>query len=430
MVMSAPCAEATLACEAEGNLGLAIDLGTTTIVGALSDGDGVHYWAEQAMLNSQKRYGSDVISRLRAATLGKGESLRQTAQDDLCSLIRLILERAEESPGKIGSLCISANTAMVHLLLGLPVDELAVAPFTPHQTDFPVMEASAVLGAQNPLAASCPVRLVPAISAFAGGDLVAGIAVVESASTMNAPLAPWLIVDLGTNAEIALVTDTRIYASSASAGPAFEGGRISCGTGGIPGAVSSVRIEGSRFTYTTITREGMAVKPVGICGSGILDLTACALDTGLIEENGSLVPVCEQTGIVLDAQTGLRLTSADVREIQLAKAAIRAGVETLIHEAGITEEAISTVYVAGAFGRYLQELSAIRTGLLPATFAGKIRAAGNTSLAGAVLALAGPGTSGDMDTDTLFSRIVDRAQVVQLADSPVFAERFIASMNF
>jgi uncharacterized 2Fe-2S/4Fe-4S cluster protein (DUF4445 family) len=193
------------------------------------------------------------------------------------------------------------------------------------------------------------------------------------------------------------------FCASAAAGPAFEGQSISCGAACVSGAVSSVYLDGSRFGYITI---GDA-KPVGLCGSAVVDLVALGLEIGLIRKDGSLSPVCESSGIVLDPGLDIRLLAKDVREIQVARAAIRAGISLLLESAGLRENDVARVHLAGGFGYYLSERSALVSGLLPRAFAGKISGAGNTSLAGAC-ACARSGVADAVDA------VVSRSPVVRL----------------
>ncbi len=399
--------------------GIAVDIGTTTIALELLDRDSGRVLAGVTLLNSQKRYGADVLSRVKAAVSGKADALRLAVTRDLARGVSLLLGETSVRAGEIGLVTVAANVTMVHLLLGLPCDALARAPYTPERTRFPDMAAGDVFSAVGdfPLNADCPVRVVPAVSAFVGGDIVAGLVALELDG--NGPRE--LLVDLGTNAEMALVGSGRILCASAAAGPAFEGGRVSCGIGGVPGAVSEVRVEGNRFAYSTIAG---ATPPTGICGSGLLDLVACSLEIGLVRPDGSLSPALAERGIRLAPGVNIRLFASDVREIQLAKAAIRAGIETLIAEAGIGYDEVSAAHLAGGFGLYLKEKSALACGLLPPGLAGRVHAVGNTSLAGARAFLLDPSSL------ALANEIILKASLVQLADSPEFSRRFIDSMNF
>jgi uncharacterized 2Fe-2S/4Fe-4S cluster protein (DUF4445 family) len=202
----------------------------------------------------------------------------------------------------------------------------------------------------------------------------------------------------------------------------------------VPGAVSSVFLEGNRFGYAMIGEEdtsgedarasGQRPVPVGVCGSGLVDFVACALDAGLIQRDGSLVPACADSGILLDASGSIRLLPQDIREFQLAKAAIRAGLSTLLSVAGVAPADVAHVYVAGGFGLFLKEESAIRTGLFPREFAGLLVPVGNTALAGATRSLA------DSSMLERFDAVIRGATAFELANDPAFGARFIDAMEF
>ena len=230
-----------------------------------------------------------------------------------------------------------------------------------------------------------------------------------------------------------LIMGGRYICASAAAGPAFEGGGISCGTGCVSGAVSSVFLEKNRFGFSMIgdSPAGDSGKfgatrptPAGLCGSGLLDFIACSLELGLIRRDGSLSPVCAETGILLEPAGTITLTQRDIREFQLAKAAVRAGIEVLLSSAGMDAGSIVRVHLAGGFGLGLSERSAIATGLLPCAFAGRIHRAGNTSLAGATRYLA------DSSLFARFDDIMHQSVTVQLASDASFNTLFVDSMDF
>jgi uncharacterized 2Fe-2S/4Fe-4S cluster protein (DUF4445 family) len=414
--------------------GLAVDIGTTTVVMLLVDRATGAIVASDSFLNPQRLYGADVISRIRVASRGNGEKLRAAIRGGLRDGLTRLISAAGIGAESITSAALAANTTMMHLLLGLPCEGLGVAPFTPAATVFPDMPFDELFGDCGPIRGAsvspCAVRFAPAVSSFIGGDVVAGLAALGLGLTPGergdrddrgaAAPAPELFIDFGTNAEMALSSDGAFHCASAAAGPAFEGQSISCGAACVPGAISSVYLDGSRFGYAII---GDA-KPVGLCGSAIVDLVSLGLELGLIRKDGSLSPVCESSGIVLDPGADLRLLGKDVREIQVARAAIRAGISVLLESAGVRERDVSRVHLAGGFGYYLSERSALGSGLLPRAFAGKISGAGNTSLAGAVRMILDPGFAAVVDA------VVSRSRVVQLADHPSFNDAFIGFMEF
>jgi uncharacterized 2Fe-2S/4Fe-4S cluster protein (DUF4445 family) len=443
-----------------GEFGIACDIGTTTVVMELVGPMGVI--ARESFLNSQRRWGADVISRIRAAGLGRSGELRSLICGDLASgLDRLFSAAAVHASDAFSDVAaftactVAGNTAMCHFLLGLPSEGLGVAPFTPAMTVYPELALGELLGEElssvsvprrfSANLSACPVRIVPGVSAFIGGDIVAGLAALgfgapaPAGSNAAGSGGPELFLDLGTNAEMALAVGGTFFCASAAAGPAFEGGSISCGTGSVPGAVASVRREGSRFAYDLIGGDGgdsgiaesgdsgssrASAGPTGLCGSGLLDFLACALEAGLVSADGAIAPVCAESGILLSPGSRIALTAGDVRELQLAKAAIRAGLGTLLEVAGVAEKDVVKVHLAGGFGLYLNEESALAVGLLPRAFRGRIHRAGNTSLAGAARWLSDPSLK------SRFNAILNSSRPVQLADEPAFGRRFIDSMEF
>ncbi len=408
----------------ESPLGVAVDIGTTTIAMELVDRVTGAVLSAVSFLNSQRRWGSDVLSRIRAANDGSGDSLGLAIRRDLLKGITQLVQAASVDGSRIGLVVIAGNTVMIHLFLGLSCAGLGQHPFAPEQTDFAEVSFYDLVDTDLSVylpSSDCRVVCLPALSAFIGGDVIGGVAVCGSSPSYESE--DRLFIDLGTNAEMILSTGGRYYCASAAAGPAFEGGKISCGTGCIPGAVSSVRLDGTRFEYESVP-GGEAGRLAGICGSGILDFTSAALQSGLIRRDGSLAPVCAEDGIRLDGAGQIRLTQQDVREIQLAKAAVRAGILVLLETAGLSEEAVSAITLAGGFGLYLREESALETGLLPAGFSGKCFAAGNTALAAAAACLL------DEKFINRCHEVIGRAETVGLAGRAEFENIFISMINF
>lgn len=415
--------------------GVAIDVGTTTVVMELVGPDGPV--AREAFLNGQRRFGSDVLSRVRAASLGRAADLRSSIAAGIAGGLTRLLSLAGLSVGDVSLITVAGNTAMCHFLLGLPSEGLGVAPFTPATLRYPDTTLGALMTGALPdgvpagqpaggvfASSACPVRVLPGLGAFIGGDVIGGLV----ASGADGRSGCELFIDIGTNAEMALVRPGAILWASAAAGPAFEGGSISCGTGCVEGAVDSVRLEGGRFAYTVIGGGARAPRashgPRGLCGSGILDFLACAIDSGLVREDGSLAPVCAESGVLLEPGGTVALSAADVRNLQLAKAAIAAALGSLLESAGVGALDVARVHLAGGFGLRLREESAFAVGLLPSAFAGRVVRRGNASLAGAARALSDPDFYRLADSSLRFGSIV------QLADFPSFGRRFIDSMGF
>ncbi len=360
-------------------LGIAVDIGTTTIAIQLLSLNSGERLASYTTVNGQRSFGADVISRIQASVDGKKEKLRRMIQQDLAEGIRCVVAKAKVLPQHIAEVVIAGNTTMGHLLMGYDCKGLGKYPFKPVHIQ-QITDSYANIIGDNFLTAT--VHILPGISAFVGGDVVAGL----YACDVDKREEYSLLIDLGTNGEIVLGNRDKIIATSTAAGPAFEGGSISFGVGSIEGAIAGVTIEkadGHRVHIRTIGNK----EPVGICGTGVLETIAELLKTGLLDDTGCLVEEYFDTGYPL-AKTGkgieIVLTQQDIREIQLAKAAVRAGIETIFLRFGIPKEAVAHVYLAGGFGFQLDCQKAIEIGMLPGEFAGKMEAVGNSSLGGAV----------------------------------------------
>ena len=311
---------------------LAFDIGTTTVAGYLLDGKTGLELAAVSAMNPQTAWGADVISRIQAALKGAMEELTDVIRACLGELTEELCRRGRIGPEEIGVVSIVGNPAMQQLFLGLSPKNLAKIPFAPVLTRAEVTEAAACL----PCLSNAGLLVVPDISGFVGADTVA---------------------------------------CSTAAGPALEGANIRFGMRGMAGAIDHVTLKDGKIVCSVIG----GTEPQGICGSGLIDTVAAALELGLINSRGRIqnesrrIPLTEQ----------VFLTQEDIREIQLAKGAIAAGIRLMAKELGITMEQIDRVYLAGAFGSYLDPESACRMGLLPPELAGKITAVGNAAGAGA-----------------------------------------------
>lgn len=361
----------------QASLGIAIDIGTTTLAAALIDrgtGDTV---AAAAAVNHQRAYGADVISRIQAAGSGKAKAMQKSIRKDLNALVDRLMTEGGARPKQVERVAVSGNTTMGHLLMGYPCEGLGAYPFTPYSLEAVTGGAAAILGEETALEA--PVTLLPGISAFVGGDIAAGLL----ACRMYEKEEPVFLLDLGTNGEMAVGNRHRILVASTAAGPAFEGGNISCGAGSIPGAICNVKIRDKKARIATIGDAPAR----GLCGTGVIETVRELLVNGLMDESGLLDEAYGESGFPLAVTPeGERLafTQRDVREVQLAKSAVRAGVETLLLRYGITCGEVAEVYVAGGFGFHLDIGKAVDIGLLPEELRGKVHAAGNASLQGAV----------------------------------------------
>ncbi len=409
---------------------IAVDLGSTTLAAVLIDQSG-SILSQATAVNSQRAYGGDVISRIQASNEGRKDELRRCICRDLeqmfCALVQKLekMIKMQMMQIKISRIAIAGNTTMLHLLRGYSCERLGQAPFEPVnlQTEcLPYRE----LFSDAAGCAQAAVYLLPGMSAFAGADITAGL--YSSGFWQMPEDETAFFVDLGTNGELACGSRKGFVTSAAAAGPAFEGGRLSCGIPGIPGAVSKVSYLYHRVRIQTIGQK----KPCGICGTGALEAVAALLGEGLLNKDGLLAPQLFEQGMVLACrEDGSRicLTQADIREIQMAKAAIRAGIEILLLRYGQmlgqdAGPAVSRVYLAGGFGYYLSADTATAIGLFPPEWRDKIILCGNTSLKGAVLFLSDPSCAGGL------VKICSKNTSIQLEDDPRFQEIYIQQMGF
>ncbi len=403
---------------------IAVDLGSTTLAAVLIDQSG-SILSQVTAVNSQRAYGGDVISRIQASNEGRKDELRRCICRDLEQMFCALVQKQKQMQIKISRIAIAGNTTMLHLLRGYSCERLGQAPFEPVnlQTEcLPYRELfSDVAGCVQ-----AAVYLLPGMSAFAGADITAGL--YSSGFWQMPEDETAFFVDLGTNGELACGSRKGFVTSAAAAGPAFEGGRLSCGIPGIPGAVSKVSYLYHRVRIQTIGQK----KPCGICGTGALEAVAALLGEGLLNKDGLLAPPLFEQGMVLAyREDGSRicLTQADIREIQMAKAAIRAGIEILLLRYGQTlgqdaGPSVSRVYLAGGFGYYLSADTATAIGLFPPEWRDKIILCGNTSLKGAVLFLSDPSCAGGL------VKICSKNTSIQLEDDPRFQEIYIQQMGF
>lgn len=399
---------------------VAVDIGTTTLAACLcgcTNGK-VHETYTVTAVNRGRDYGADVLSRMEASVGGRRTRLQELLQEDVREMIRQLCAHSSVSVQEIHRIVIAANMTMVHLLMGYSCETLGRAPFVPVNAGLIRADALRILGDTQLI---CPVEILPAVCAFIGGDIVSGMLSLG----MDRGQESALLLDVGTNGEMALRHDGSIYVTSAAAGPAFEGGGISCGCPSVPGAICGVHLEGSG---QPVLRTIADAPPAGICGSGVLELVSELLTHGLIDETGLYVSGDDREKGYALAKNGngdqICFTQGDIRAFQLAKSAIRAGVEALLSAAGITAADVSQVYLAGGFGVRMDEQAAVRTGLLPEQFTGRIRAVGNTSLAGAVYA------GMHAPVDTRCQRLLAQCRQIVLADQPEFEENYLRYMNF
>jgi uncharacterized 2Fe-2S/4Fe-4S cluster protein (DUF4445 family) len=351
--------------------GLAFDLGTTTVVATLLDLTTGTPVAVESMLNKQQPFGADVITRISATMLDPAarDKLRQLAQETLGELAATVCDNGKVAPGEVYEVALAGNATMVHLVLGLDPEPLGVAPFIMAARLLPEVRAADLGVPAHPGARAV---VFPAFGAYVGGDITSGLL----ASGMDRDPRIRLFIDIGTNCEIALGGRDWLLATAAPAGPAFEGAAIRCGMRAADGAIESVTITGDGDLRLTVIGD---TEPSGLCGSGLVDAVTALVEAGLLDSSGRLVP--DEAARHIAPRLAGRLTSTgkerifvlhediylsqrDIRELQFAKAAIATGWRILLEEAGLTEEDVKQVLLAGSFGSYLSPKSAIRTGLV------------------------------------------------------------------
>ena len=388
--------------EPRDGFGAAIDLGTTTLVAQMVDLSTGDVLAVETALNPQARHGADVMSRIQYDLRRPGEltsTIRQTLGQ---MLARLAGGRALEE------VLIAGNTAMHHLFCGLSVKPLAAVPFL--SPELAERRFTAQDLAWGGACFSLPsVRFLPCLSGFVGSDLLAGIV----ATRLHEQSVTHALFDIGTNGEIVLGSRHGILCASTAAGPAFEGGRISAGMTARAGAIDAVRVHDGAYECHVL--GGQAAR--GICGSGLVDAAACALELGQILPNGRLAGGAK----TLRLTESVSLTQGDIRELQLAKGAMAAGLKILHRQhAGAPPRSL---WLAGAFGNYIKEAAARAIGLLPQDVA--IQPVGNSALRGARMLLLTP-----THRDALLARLCALTRHVELAADPAFQDTFADSMAF
>lgn len=398
----------------------AFDIGTTTIAGYLLDGEDGKTLAVESRINPQVQYGADVIMRANYAMEHGTEALSSCVQKTVNEMLGALTETVGVRREDIFQVCIVGNTCMHHLFLGISPASLVHAPYTPAVSERLVRNARDYgLDVHR----KGELILLPNIAGYVGADTCGCLLAVRQ--DLKEEIS--LMIDIGTNGEMILGNRDRLLACSTAAGPAFEGAKIECGMRGAAGAVDHVKYENGKWSYTTVENKPAA----GLCGSGLIDLVAGLLDAGLLEENGILKSGQENQKVFLlvppeqtENKRGVYLTQKDIGEVQLAKAAIAAGIQILMKQLRITEKEISSVYIAGAFGNYMDPISAGKTGLLPPTLSEKVKPVGNAAGEGARIALVNEQEMQELD------ELVRRIEFAELAASAEFQDYFIDELNF
>ena len=400
--------------------GICIDIGTTTLAALLVNLETEADCQTAVSVNHQRAYGSDVLSRISASNGGKKWEIQRCIRQDLQKLIRELLQKEKITEQQIQRIVIAGNTTMCHLLRGFSCETLGVAPFLP--VDLSWMEGSAAdfLGMKE---LDTKVVILPGISAFVGADIMAGIAKMN----MHRSEGYHLLLDIGTNGEMVLGNCRHMYVTSTSAGPAFEGGNISCGMASIPGVISHVFMEETGKAGFQVIGEAdgenkKKQQAIGICGTGMIDLVYELRKHQMIDEHGTYSDLYFDTGYELAEK--VKFTQNDIRELQMAKAAIRAGVDILVKKAGIAFDEVDDCYLAGGFGTKIDITKAAGIGLIPKELEVKTIPVGNTVLAGTKEVLLGRISKEELE------KIQTMADVINLAEENDFEELYLSYMDF
>lgn len=417
--------------------GVAVDLGTTTVVAKLVDMKSGDCKATAGMVNPQSQYGDDVISRIcYGETEEKVGHLQKLAIGCINGLIAELCEKAGIEAKSIEKLCVVGNTTMNHIFLGFPIRQLGQAPYEAYSVDAHDRVAGEMGIEINPKG---NVHTVENIAGFVGSDTAAVALAVDIGSAKEETL----VIDIGTNGELVLAAGGKLYAASCAAGPALEGARISCGSRATDGAIEAVVINKNDIDVDVIGN----IAAHSICGSGLIDAAAVLLDLGVIDATGRFVEREKLEGklparilgriIVKDKQPAfclwdnedgksrkVILTQKDIRELQLAKAAIRAGIKLLQKKVGLADEDIKHIFLAGAFGNYIRKESALRIGLLPEVPAERIRFVGNAACSGAQMVLL------SSKAREKAKELTRRIEYVEIAREAGFAAVYADSMLF
>lgn len=410
--------------------GVAIDIGTTTLAGYLLNLNTGGELAVHSRMNPQRSFGDDVISRIKQAHERGEEGLREL-QKAVTSGINIVInhlcQTARVSPAHIYKATVAGNPTMIHLFTGIDPSNIAHSPFIPVLRDSLILPALELGLDMNP---EGQVHILPSISGYVGADITAGILYTK----LHQAEGIQLFIDIGTNAEIVLGNKDRLLACSTPAGPALEGARIKYGMNALPGAIAYVFLNDRDLKLETIGDRA----PKGICGSGLIDLGGELCKLGLINERGNLgrrvdLPISNRIRqgekgqlqfLVSDGSKPIYLTQQDVRELQLAKGAIRSGVEMALRELGVTLDEVEVVYLAGAFGTYVRRESVLQIGMLPELPLSKIKPVGNTAGQGAKLCLLNQGKWEEIQ------RLAEQMEYFELSYLKDFSQAFIGSMHF
>ncbi|GAA1928107.1 ASKHA domain-containing protein [Nocardioides hwasunensis] len=424
---------------------IAFDLGTTTVVGTLLDVGTGTPMAVTSMLNAQQPFGGDVITRISATMMDKDAlgRLQEAAGRTLAELAEQVCREAGVDPAHVYEVAVAGNATMTALALGIDPEPLGVAPFVMSAAQPPSVLASDIGLSLHPRARAF---FFPALGAYVGGDIVAGML----ATGMDRDKRTRLFIDVGTNCEIVLSDGETILSTAAPAGPAFEGGAIRCGMRAADGAIEVITLDPHAEGDAPAVTLGVIgdVEPKGLCGSGLVDAVAELVKVGLLDASGRLVPdedakeiapalanrlsrIGEERVFILhrpahdtDPTECVYLSQRDVRELQFAKAAISTGWSLLLEELGLEHRDVQQVLLAGSFGSYLSPASAVRIGLVPQLPVLRIVAAGNVAGEGAKMALL------SVRERAGALALLEEVTYVELSDRPDFNDAFVDQLGF
>ena len=412
--------EVSLAPRTDEGYAAAFDIGTTTVVCYLLDLSTGELKGKSSMLNPQSQYGADVISRCEYAINNGTGDLAQTIRNGMNELIDNICREQDLDSDSIKMITVVGNTCMHHLFLGIDPSSLTVVPYEAKVKDEMVMKASE---AELKASEDAVLQVLPNIAGFVGADTVGCL--LATAFDCLDELS--LLIDIGTNGEMVMGNKDRMITCSCAAGPAFEGAKIECGMRGTVGAIDHVKADGDRFSFHVIGDE----EPEGICGSGLLDAVAVFLDLEIIDETGKIDMDSEYAFRLKNTDMpavrfsdNVYLSQKDVREVQLAKGAIAAGIELMAEKLGIRINDIEKVMIAGAFGNYMDPHSACRIGLLPAVLEDRIEMIGNAAGEGRMIA------SLNVNEFLHAQEIREKAEFLELASYPAFQDTFVDNLLF
>lgn len=400
-------------------LGIALDIGTTTLAAELHDFTGKPV-RTAARVNPQRIFGDDVISRIHHVR--ENPAMLPTMQKLLVQAINEMIEELTQpfglSPKEITTIVAAGNTVMQSLFCGIDPSSLGENPFRAPVETFPD-QSGFELGLK--ISDKGIVTVFPVFGGFVGGDIVAGVLALTN---LFGSSAPRFLLDIGTNGEIVLSHNGELFTAATAAGPAFEGANIEFGTLALPGAIDHVELTSGKMTLSTIAHQ----PAIGICGSGLIDVVAVLLEQGIILPSGRFADRQSSFELVSAAESrigeAIVITQRDIRELQLAAGAIKAGIALLLQENGVLPETIETFYVSGGFGQSIRIASAKRIGLLPPLTPERFQCCGNTSLAGARLMLLNP------ENKNVVHRIIQQSHHCELAMLPQFQQVFAESLHW